>query len=482
MKIKFKKVEDASKKIIRKAFYRDRITGYKRVAALMILGGILASLCYTVKYQYVEYAVSRAHVSMVYPEIANSEYPDGSRFTYYDLISIDRLNEALEIMQERGKYENFTAQQLQDQFYVYSYLEESVRSNVSYMRSEGNDYSYVANEYLLSFVQPHDYKNKNWLKKIFTPDDSSEFLTVLMEVNNRWLSENFGGFGGFSQITELEDMSGYDYDEKIAVYKTKIVTIIDYLDALNNNSSGYSTESGTTFQDLIGSYKMLSSEKLDPIANFIDSSGLTADLEMMTNKLNINLETSLLNYNKLDDEALINNYAKTAYDHTFTENLIVVAYDDADGLYQARPKTAFDTVVEQYHDSKNAAVEEKVKIQELEADKANYSAITALSEEYLRLCAKCEELQAEFEQEYLTLGEKAKAVVSEYLSDSNEGYLKSKVSKKELFPQDFLLKLGISFVLGAMLIFIAHTGWLILKDRQKLRKKTKILRKIRNDE
>ena len=129
----------------------------------------MLSFAYFCKYAYVEYAVSRAHIILNYPEIAESKYPDGSRFTYYDLICDENLEDALEIMRNKGKYENFTVDDIRDNFYIYSYLNSSAGASVTTARSEGNDFSYVANEYRVTFIQPHDYKNKNTKELIVFP-------------------------------------------------------------------------------------------------------------------------------------------------------------------------------------------------------------------------------------------------------------------------------------------------------------------------
>ena len=463
-------------KFVKKSAYRVRTKDFNRVIALMLLGGIFASICYTIKYQYIEYAVSRAHVSLVYPEIADGVYPDGSRFTYYDLINRDRVQEALNVMQERGKYGYFTAEQLCNQFYVYSNLEDSVKSSVSTLRSAGNDYSYVANEYLISFVQPHDYGNPNFKDKFITPDYSDEFLTELMNVNKKYIQEHCGGLDGFASMTVIDDLDSYDYSEKVSVYKTRISSIITYLNALNNSSGGYtSPRTGKTIKDIINLYKVLLSERLDQIENFVDVSGLTSDLEVLSNKINVNIENNTLQYNKFSDAAEINNYAKNTYDHTFTENLIVVSTSRDDGLYQARPKTAFDTVVEQCHDAQNNAAEYQAALTELYADKDVYSSVAGTTEEYTRLAQKCDEMQKVFDDDYINLCKTAETTLSDYLSDENKEYFTSKVEKKEKINTKFLTKLMISFVLGAALVFIMYIGFANLKDRRKIKKKMKLI-------
>ena len=87
------------KKTIKRVFYKSRATKFKKLIVFMALLGFVASMAYFVKYTYLESAAARAHVILNYPEIATSKYPDGSRFTYYDFICDENLEEALHIMQ-----------------------------------------------------------------------------------------------------------------------------------------------------------------------------------------------------------------------------------------------------------------------------------------------------------------------------------------------------------------------------------------------
>ena len=201
---------------LKRALYKGTLSNIKSILSFMIIGGILLSGAYFCRFAYMEYAVSDAHIVMTYPEIASSGYPDGSRFAYYDFISDEKLQAALDIMKAKGKYENFTVEDVKEKFFVYSYLDGSAISEVSTNRSEGNDFSYVANEYDITFVQPHDYKNKNYFARFFAPDYSSDFLKALVRVNREYISENKGGLKGFEILTKVDNFN-YDYDDHLIV-------------------------------------------------------------------------------------------------------------------------------------------------------------------------------------------------------------------------------------------------------------------------
>jgi len=170
---------------LKKALYKGRTTKFKSYIAIMICFGILFSGLYFVKFAYDEYAASRADIVLTFPQIAQSKNPDSSRFTYFDFVSDENLEKALNILKEQGKYEHFTVDDIRDKFYIYSNLESSAGASVSVARSEGNDFSYVANEYKITYIQPHDYKSFNPLDWFVAPDYSKDFLNALMEVGYR---------------------------------------------------------------------------------------------------------------------------------------------------------------------------------------------------------------------------------------------------------------------------------------------------------
>ncbi|MBQ8526782.1 MAG: LapA family protein [Clostridia bacterium] len=500
-------------KNVKKVIYQGRIQKFRRFIALMVIGGILASAGYFVMTAYSDYASSTAHVVLTYPEIAESQYPDGSRFTYYDFVNLERLEEALDVMQSNGKYESYTVDDIKDSFYVRSYLDASASNDVALARLDGNDFSYVANEYKISFTQPHDYGNDNILKKIVSPNYSDEFLKVLVDINKKYIAETKSGKAGFDIITELGDMYGYDYDEKTEVYKTKINAIVSYLKTLESTAPNFiSEEYKMSLKDVAGKYELLLANKLDGIADFIESSGISRNTEVAVNKLNVNLENSTLKYNKYRSEAEITRYAMQNYDQTFTENLINVVRDEAQGLYQARPKTAFDKVVtknntaeefvSEYRESINNlnqelvifkgsvidVVDEAAEAEAAAAEGAEQAAPAENAapapaqgishEDKNRLAEKCDTLFADLDKEYGELTKIACYVVDDCLNITNEKYMTADITRDNIFNASLATKLLAMFFAGAVLMFVLCMVFSILADSAELRRKNKLLKKI----
>lgn len=466
--------------IFKRIFYKSRINKFKTITKWMVVFGVLAVVAYFFKYAYVEYAVSRAHIILNYPEIAQSKYPDGSRFTYYDFISEENLTETLEIMQSKGKYKNFTVDDLRGKFYIYSYLDGSAGASVSSARSEGNDFSYVANEYKITFVQPHDYKADNFKDIVLGTDLSSEFLEVLVEVNRKNIAELSGGIEAFKIVSEPIDTTNYDYSEEVNVYKNKINNVISYLKYLEKQKPDFvSKKHNLTLRDVRGKYSFLISNSLDGIYNFVESSGISKDISQASNKINVNIENYGLKRNKAGSKSYVNTYAMQNYDQTFTENLINVIQNDDYGLYQARPKTAFDTVSVGKHTSDENVAEYETKLNIFGKELAIYQNVVTTPDEYARLTAKCDELIVNFEKEYLELTEVAREVVTDYYNKSNENYITAKITKKGLLSKNFIIKSGISFILGAAFAFVLVVFVSSHNDKRKVKKKKKLIKKIK---
>lgn len=467
-------------KRLKKLSYLGKTTKFKKIISFMIAAGILCSALYCLNYSYNEYAAARASVILTFPQIAQSEYPDGSRFTYYDLIDDENLQAALDIMKAEGKYENFTIDDLRNNFYIYSYMNGSAQKSVSMARSEGNDFSYVANEYKITFIQPHDYKQENILQKFIWPDYSCDFLNALIDVNRTRIAENLGGINGFKTLTRINDNANYDYNEELSIYRTKINTIRAFLKSLNSKDSDFTYgDSALTLSDLENQYEFLITNSLDGISDFVESSGLSKDVELASNKLHVNIENNTLKFNKHWDKSIINQYAITNYDQTFTENLINVVQNEEYGLYQARPKTAFDTVVVQKHDADENIADYDSKIKQYNDELYIYNTVFLEPEEHDRLVNKCNGLMEQFKKDYESLSDTACQVVTAYYNDRNETFIKAKVTSRRLLSKGLIINIGAVFSIAAILAFICAVAIQSIHDSRSLNRKMKQMKEIK---
>lgn len=457
-------------KYVKKTTYRVQTRSLRKVIVWALIVGILVSLFHGLWNACSSYASSYAQVSMVFPEIADGKYPDGSRFSAYDLISEDRIQEALDVMQGNGVYEEYTAKQLAEQFDIYTYTEGSVADDVSTLRSEGNNYSYFANEYRITFTQPRDPQSPNFLSQLKAEDHSAEFLNVLMEQELKNIREYYGGTDGFAEMTDIGDISGRDYSEQVSAYQTRINIILSYLKSLNGKSGGYVSENtGKNLMELISRYEVLLSQRLNQLQNFIQTSGLTKDRASLMNKLNVRLEELEIYGLKYEDEAAINGGAKDAYDHTFTENRIVISTSDMVGLYQARPKTAFDTVVNNYNAALERAVKTKANIAEVEEEIRLYSSLSLENpKEADRMTQKCEELLNALRTEYSQLCQTGVVTLDDYLAEINEQYVSYKVETSKLVSGELLANAAMAGLAAAVLVFALYAIGIGISDLGKI--------------
>ena len=441
---------------------KEKRKKYRRTLIFCICGGIILACLFTMKSLYSHYYQSSAHVSFVFPEISSGKYPDSTRFSPYDLIDTERVEEALEIFQEEGLYTQFTADEIAEQLDVYTYLENPVNATVNYMRTEGNDYSYYSSEYLVFYSQPFKFV-PNMPRKGFgfaEQDYSSKFLETLMEVNMKYIKSNHTRVGSFYTLTDLknmraEELQGYDYSEKVAMYSSRLGYTIDYLQMFIDEASGFtSPTSGLSFIDVKNAFQTIQSEKLNTLSSFINASNLTTDIRQRKNKMQITIESNNLEFLKKSDEAEVNRYAQQNYDHTFTENLIIVSENEENGLYQARPKTAYDTVVQQRIAAENAKVEYDVAIKQDTVDLAKYEQVSTTTEEYKQLCERADELVEEFTDQYNSVLEEANLLVEEYVNYRTNSIFTDEIKHENALDIEFLIKFAASFVFGFILTFV----------------------------
>ena len=202
-------------------------------------------------------------------------------------------------------------------------------------------------------------------------------------------------------------------------------------------------------------------------------------MNQASNKINVNIENNTVKFNKSSSKVLVNNFAMQNYDQTFTENLINVIQNDAYGLYQARPKTAFDTVSSQKHLSDENVSEYLSKINIFTKELGIFQNVVMTPDENARLLTKCDGLITDFESEYNELTKIANEVVAEYYNKINEDYVSVKITKKGIIGKTLIVKMGISFVIGAILAFILMVFIISCEDRKEINKRKALIKSIK---
>ena len=450
---------------------------WKGTVAAAIAFGLLCGLVFTGYNYYQDYTAASATVSVVYPEIADGTYPDGSRFTMYSFADEQAVSAVLEQMQAEGKYQAFTAEELMQGITVTAVADTAVGETVTSMQSEGNNYSYYSSEYRIQFTQPRQGQGFS-LDQFTEEDHSADFLQRLIQYKQAEISQLYGGYTGFEGLSTADVPDTLDYDEWVTSFGANNRAIRGFLRDINQSAGNFhSPTTGNTISDLVGLFTTMGEERLEEIANYIKNSGLTKDRESFLNKLNVEIENTTLDYNKAVGAVEINRYAMDTYDHTFTENLLIVATSDGTGLYQARPKTVFDTVVDQYNDANNRSIEYASSLRDMQEDLAIYQQIDEASAEYQRLVERCDQLIAAYEADYQALCETAQATLADYLAFRNNGYLNYKVEPNQLFSTGFLLRIALVCLTGALVVVMLRVVFAPLGDRRELRRRRRELQR-----
>ena len=440
------------RRIIRRTMYSFLTKNWRLTICLAVVAGLVCSLLYVGMDYYENYTAAWASISIVYPNISNGTYPDGSRFTLYSLANEENVSAVLDEMQAEGKYTEFSTEDLMQCIRVTAVVASGIKETVTSMQTAGNNYSYFASEYELDFVQPR-VKDAPLKEQLQEENYSAEFLERLIALDAAQLEHMYGGVDSFRAVLDYQLPAQLDYSEWVTFYASNTRVVRNYLQYLNKNAGNFRSETtGKSIADLKSLFATMGTTRLDEIDNYIQNSGLAIDRESLINKITVQIEDDALKYKKQLDRVEANGYAKEEYDHTFTENLIVVATSDDYGLYQARPKTVFDTVVNQYNDALIASIELKASIEEKEKDLLLYTQAEESAEDYQRMNKKCEELIATYEADYASLCDTAYTTVVEFLNDRNNGYMDSMVMEKKLFSISLLVKAGIMFAVGGMVV------------------------------
>lgn len=466
------------KRLIRKTGYSIAANNWRGALALAIVFGLLCSLAYVGQAYYSHYTSSEASISVVYPEIADGAYPDGSRFTLYSLASEDNIAAVLAGMQQEGKYTAFTTEELVRSISARAIMDSALKETVTSMQSAGNAYSYFASEYEIDFVQPRE-KGHTFSEQLHEEDYSDEFLRRLIELDVQEIGRKYGGIDSFAAILETAPPEELDYTEWLDVSSTLNRTIRSYLKSLSPKAGDYhSPKTGKSIGDLLELFEAMGSERLDEIDNYMKNSGIAVDRESLINKLAVQIENLTIKYNKALDRAKTNGYARDEYDHTFTENLIIVSTSDDYGLYQARPKTVFDTVVDQFNDALISSIEYSTQIKDKQSELLMYQKADEHSAEIQRMDAKCRALMAAYEEDQRALCEIARVTVEQFLSDYNNGYLSYEVSRKPVLRPGLLMKAAFIFAMGALVIVMLTVIAAPLRDILAISMRRRRMRRI----
>ena len=389
-------------------------------------------------------------VSYVYPGSENGRYPDGHRLLRDDLIDSDRVEEALAAMRSKGWYEDISATKIQNNLTVREYLTNPVQDRVQSLRAQGEEYTYYNNEFIITFTQPISLhlKDPSDFFGLFRQDRSKEFVDELVRaVLANFTKEHTEGdiFAAFANYMQVGDA---DYQTIVSAYNDKVDLCVNYLTKKNAADNTFVSDStGLSFDDLIIAYQSLKDVQIARLLKYASSEKVTRSLDELINQMNVVIEDQNLVEKKKTDESVISKNAMVEYDHTFSENIIIVSVNEENGLYQARPKTAYDTVTQRSLNAGIAASQARNAAAEKTRLIAQYTASMNKPDSAAKV-AEAEALVDSIYAEYDRLCELSRKTIADYQRQTYNNYIQTNAVDNSPSMLNVLIRLGVYFVVG----------------------------------
>lgn len=432
---------------------------------IAIVAVLVTLIYYGVNCFYIYYS-EVGTISFIYPDSENGRYPDGTRFNIYNLMSEEVLKGTVDIYNERTGKVPIELSDIENCIVIDEITPYGIQTKVQNARNLGQDYSYFANEYRVT-VAPIQGVYKRGFKNLFgiIPDVDNKFLIEsLYKSYTAYFMDSHAEMNIIPKITQNISYEGYDYIEIADVFETRINMYITYLESkLRENGSYSSKNTGKSFNDLIAEFRNLNEIKVKNLKSFVSSSKLAKNPSEFINKLRVQNESYTLYYNKLADEAEAARTAMNEYDHTYVENIVITGQNEEVGLYQARPKTAYDTITKRTLDVGVSAQAVLKDIEENNRLITEYTNTVMSTESQERLSNSADRLVREIERESERLVELADETIADYLDSRCSDYVRFSYAGKSYFGISLFIKM---FVIMLLSIFGAIL-YLYLFDKDK---------------
>ena len=431
---------------------------------VLLLGALVCTLLMSVLGSMEGDKSYQIRVSYIYPGAENGLYPDGERLLRDDLIDSGRVEEALEAMRAKGWYSDIPLREIRNNLRVQEHLSYPVQNKVQSLRAQGEEYTYYNNEYILTFTQPlvlHWKDPADWFG-LTRPDRSKEFVEALMQsVFNNFIREHTEG-DVFAQFCDYMDTDGLDYGGIVDECGEKVTLCINYLTKKQEADSTFVSETtGLSFEDLIAGYQSLADVQIARLLKYTSAGKLTRSLDELINRLEVEAEDQRLVEKKKLDESSINKKAMLEYDHTFSENIIIVSVNEENGLYQARPKTGYDTVTQRTLDAGVAATNAANVVKNDQRLIAEYTASMSAHGTQERL-EEAEAIVESIYEEYDRLRDLSVATIRDFLYQNYGNYIKTSEAEKGQSVLITLIRLCALFVTGLCVTALAC----LMRDRR----------------
>ncbi|MDP4152162.1 MAG: hypothetical protein Q8865_01795 [Bacillota bacterium] len=422
---------------------------------VITIGSLLFSVLFIAYACFNTYFTEHMIVSFIYPNSEKGYYPDGSRFNIYDLVSTEVLERAVKEYNAASGQKEISVDDVKKNISLTDYLAGSVQEKVTQARSLGQDYTYFTNEYIVSIRPTHvfDIHNKRKLFGLIPNINNKLFLDKLYESYSYYFMNEHTEMNIVPRITQNIQYDDYDYVEMADMFDKRANICINYLNSKNAENEAYrSSVTGMSFKDLITGFQSLRDVNIQNLKAFVSSSKISKNPVDLINKYKTQIEKLMLQYSKAKDEADISSTAMNQYDHTFDENIVITGINDQMGLYQARPKTAYDTVTKQALDAGVRASDIQKDIEDDQWQIQQYGDQSASGDDQKRLFSTADNMITGIEKESQRLITLANNTVDDYLSYKSSDYVRKTHMGKSYISMSVLMKTLIVFIISALAI------------------------------
>lgn len=437
---------------------------------------------------YNQYFTEQQILSFVYSNAEKGRYPDGSRFEIYDLLSDEMLALTLEKLNQDGKFQNRTVGELRACFSIQAHLSAPVQAKVQAARKNGENYSYIPTEYVVTASTGKNFGFFN-LRNLFAANTAKELLNALTETYYQYFLDKHTENNVLEKVSQDSDYSQYDYPEIADSIESNINLYLQYLQSKKAEDATFrSSATGKSFQDLISSFENLLSIRANTYKSYVYASKISKDKEALISVYEAQVEDLQLKANKKAAEAEIAGKAMEEYDHTFEESIVITGVDKKnDEVYQVKPKTGYDFVTKQSLDAGVDASAFQEEINDKRRRIEEYRKVSLSPDEAARIAAVSDSMVAEITKEQASLQQITQQTVADYLKRKNSDYVKIKPIAKQYLSAGFLIKVCAAAFAG-ILAALLYAVLLWLKKRylehgeQEETKKTKKTKRTKRTE
>lgn len=448
----------------------------------LLLGALALSFVFLVYNGYHTHYSESVTFALIYPNSEKGKYPDNTRLNIYDLLSEQVLNTAVENYnkEKKEKRPEITVEDVAGHIKIVEHISSNLQEEIEAARKNGQAYSYFINEFDVTCppINRFSFTDFQYLFGIFPYVDNQLLLEKIYDSYSSYITAEHAEMNIIERLSNKMNFDGYDYLEYTNTLNSQISTYLNYLNAKNSENGAFvSSTTGASFNDLITEFTNLKNYQIYNLSSFVSSSKLAKNTEEFVNIKQTDNESKWIQYLKYQGEADFARKAMLQYDHTFEENIVITGIDEKVGLYQARPKTAYDTITQRALSYEVSAKNLQTDISENDRAVKEYTNTDLSQEERARLVSVADSLITEINQRLSELIQKANATVEDFLKSKSSDYISSTPVKKAYLSLPVLIRCGMMFLLGALLSLIAVVLYELLKDQYRILKKNQTLQR-----